>query len=102
MARFAPSTLTSSTAPPVFTRPVFRMPAVSTIRKCRRCQVSGESTASRVVPGISLTSIRSSLSSRFTSDDLPTLGRPDDGDGGFFDGQPFGPGHAVVFSVEVP
>ena len=31
---------------------------------------------SRVVPGISLTIARSSRSSRLTSDDLPTLGRP--------------------------
>ena len=31
---------------------------------------------SRVVPGISLTIDRSSRSSRLSSDDLPTLGRP--------------------------
>ena len=35
-----------------------------------------ESTGSRVVPGVSLTTTRSSLSRRFTSDDLPTFGRP--------------------------
>ena len=31
---------------------------------------------SRVVPGVSLTIERSSFSSRFSSDDLPTFGRP--------------------------
>ena len=34
------------------------------------------STASRVVPGVSLTIIRSSRSNRLTSDDLPAFGRP--------------------------
>ena len=34
------------------------------------------STASRVVPGISLTSIRSSPTSRLRSEDFPTFGRP--------------------------
>ena len=76
IARFAPRTLTISTGPPRATRPGRRIPAVSTIRKRRRCHASGESIASRVVPGMSLTSTRSSLSSRLTSDDLPTFGRP--------------------------
>ena len=52
------------------------MPAVSTIRNVRLCHCSSVSMASRVVPGMSLTISRSSRSSRFTSDDLPTLGRP--------------------------
>ena len=52
------------------------MPAVSTIRKVRLCHFSTASTVSRVVPGMSLTIERSSLSSRLSSDDLPTLGRP--------------------------
>ena len=52
------------------------MPAVSTMRNWRLCQVSTVSTASRVVPGTSLTIIRSSRSKRLTSDDLPALGRP--------------------------
>ena len=52
---------------------------------CRRCRRSGTSggatsarasTVSRVVPGISLTIDRSSCSSRLSSDDLPTFGRP--------------------------
>ncbi len=62
--------------PPLATRPGRRMPAVSTMRNRRRCQMSGLSIASRVVPGMSLTITRSSRSSRFTSDDLPTFGRP--------------------------
>jgi hypothetical protein len=38
--------------------------------------MSNVSTLSRVVPGISLTIIRSSRSKRLTSDDLPAFGRP--------------------------
>ena len=52
------------------------MPAVSTMRNCCLCHFRIESTGSRVVPAISLTTMRSSLRSRLTSDDLPTLGRP--------------------------
>ncbi len=53
-----------------------RSPAVSTRRSSRPCHSSDVSMASRVVPGISLTMARSSPSSWFSSDDLPTLGRP--------------------------
>ena len=49
---------------------------MSTIRKVRFCHFSTASTVSRVVPGISLTIERSSFSSRLSSDDLPTFGRP--------------------------
>src|SRR5215813_3313129 len=76
MALFAPATLTISTVPPRDTRPGRRMPAVSTMRNRRRCQVNDASIASRVVPGMSLTSTRSACNKRFTSEDLPTLGRP--------------------------
>ncbi len=76
MARRATSTLSDSTGPDRPTRPGRRMPAVSTMRKSRLCQRITESTASRVVPGISLTSIRCSCSNRLTSDDLPAFGRP--------------------------
>ena len=40
------------------------------------CHCSSTSTVSRVVPGSSLTITRSSRTSRLTSDDLPTFGRP--------------------------
>ena len=76
IARFDCSTLTRSTAPDRATLPGRRMPAVSTIRNRRFRHCSTVSIASRVVPGMSLTRTRSSRSSRFTSDDLPTLGRP--------------------------
>ncbi len=52
------------------------MPAVSTMRSCRPRHRSTSSTASRVVPGRSLTRTRSSRRRRLTSDDLPTFGRP--------------------------
>ena len=80
IASFASATLTISTFPPREIRPGRRMPAVSTMRKWRRCHSSGASIASRVVPGMSLTSTRSSRSSRLTSDDFPTFGPADDGD----------------------
>ena len=76
IARRASITLSASTCPDCATFPGRRMPAVSTMRNCRRCHISTASTASRVVPGISETIIRSSRSSRLTSDDLPAFGRP--------------------------
>ena len=76
IARRASITLSDSRAPPLATRPALRMPAVSTMRTCFLCQVKIESTGSRVVPGTGETIIRSSRSSRFTSDDFPALGRP--------------------------
>ena len=76
MERRASSTLTDSTCP--------RAPRARAAgcRRCRRCGTGAGarsarvSTASRVVPGISLTIIRSSRSNRLTSDDLPAFGRP--------------------------
>ena len=76
MARRASITLSVSTCPPRATRPGRLIPAVSTMRNCLRCHVNMASTESLVVPGTSETIIRSSLSSRFTSDDLPAFGRP--------------------------
>jgi hypothetical protein len=52
------------------------MPAVSTILNVRWCHLSIASTVSLVVPGISLTIDRSSLSRRLRSDDFPVFGRP--------------------------
>ncbi len=85
IASFASATLTISTFPPRAIRPGRRIPAVSTMRKCRRCHRSGASIASRVVPGMSLTSTRSSRSSRLTSDDFPTFGPPHDRDARFLE-----------------
>ena len=68
--------LTDSMRPDRATRPGRRIPAVSTNRSRCPCQVIRASTASRVVPATSLTSTRSSRTRRFTSDDLPTFGRP--------------------------
>src|SRR6202795_3748961 len=58
------------------TRPLRRMPAVSMSRYRRSRNVSGVSTASRVVPGASCTSTRSSPRTALTSEDLPTFGLP--------------------------
>ena len=59
MARRATVTLTCSTCPLLATRPGRRMPAVSTSRSGWPCHVIRVSTASRVVPAVSLTSTRS-------------------------------------------
>ena len=53
-----------------------RMPAVSTSTTGSPSKLRTVSTGSRVVPGISLTSARSSPSRALSSDDLPTFGRP--------------------------
>ncbi len=58
------------------TRPLRRMPAVSMRRYGRSRKVNGVSTASRVVPGASWTSTRSSPSTALTREDLPTFGLP--------------------------
>jgi hypothetical protein len=52
------------------------MPAVSTSTTSRPSTRRNESVESRVVPGSSATMLRSSPSRAFSSDDLPTLGRP--------------------------
>ena len=52
------------------------MPAVSTSTSLRSPTSSGMSIASRVVPATSETITRSSPRKRFTSEDLPTFGRP--------------------------
>ena len=52
------------------------------MRNVRCCHFSTASTVSRVVPGMSLTIDRSSFSNRFSSDDLPTFGRPTIATGG--------------------
>src|SRR5262245_22962461 len=57
-------------------RPARRSPAVSTSRKRWPSCSTLTSTASRVVPGTSDTTTRSSPTRRFTSELLPTLGRP--------------------------
>ena len=61
-------------------RRAFRTPAVSTSTYCSRpasvTTSKGTSTASRVVPGISLTITRSDPVTRLIIDDLPTFGRP--------------------------
>ena len=53
-----------------------RMPAVSMMMNSSSPSTNRVSMASRVVPAISETITRSSLSIRLTSEDLPTLGRP--------------------------
>ena len=53
-----------------------RMPAVSTNRIGPVCVSTIVSIASRVVPGRSWTTARSSPISRLNSVDLPTFGRP--------------------------
>ena len=53
-----------------------RTPAVSMSTKARPSRSNGTRMLSRVVPGCSLAMTRSSPSSRLTSVDLPTLGRP--------------------------
>ena len=53
-----------------------RMPAVSTSTYSRPPNENAVSIGSRVVPGWSWTSTRSSPSRQLTSDDLPTLGLP--------------------------
>ena len=59
---------------------VFRMPAVSINTYCWRSPsvstVNGTSTASRVVPGIGLTTTRSERVKALMIEDFPTLGRP--------------------------
>ena len=56
-----------------------RMPAVSTNRIGPSSVSTTVSMASRVVPGMSCTTARSSPISRLNRVDLPTFGRPDDG-----------------------
>ena len=52
------------------------MPAVSTKRHMRPPSSTTSSTGSRVVPASSLTTTRSSPAALFSSEDLPTFGRP--------------------------
>ena len=56
--------------------PLRRIPAVSMMRKVCSGVCRNVSTESRVVPATGETIARSSPSSRFNNDDLPTLGRP--------------------------
>ena len=84
IARFATSTLTASTWPP--TAPRGPAAACRRCRRCgsvRRCQVSRASTASRVVPGMSLT-----IDTLFPQEPIEQRGlahvrASDDGDRGF-------------------
>src|SRR2546430_2155034 len=56
--------------------PLRRIPAVSTKRYARPSRAISVSTLSMVVPGMGETMERSSPTMRFSSVDLPTLGRP--------------------------
>ena len=73
---FRRAVITDSDSGASVTFPLRRLPAVSTIRYARPPTVRRQSTESRVVPGTSLTSERSSPISALSSEDLPTLGRP--------------------------
>ena len=52
------------------------IPAVSTKLTLMPLRLALSSTVSLVVPGISVTMLRSSLRKRFKSEDFPTFGRP--------------------------
>src|SRR5438477_169144 len=77
---FASATLTSSTFPPVRTRPGRRMPAVSMMRKCRRCQVSRARTRPRRLPDDELVrGIIAGAEQATGVEQLEALAAPDDG-----------------------
>ena len=65
-----------SAAGPLATLPRRRMPAVSIRTISDRPQAIVVSMASRVVPGMAETMLRSSPRSALSSEDLPTFGRP--------------------------